>query len=285
MSYYVVVLATEARAGLKPLDRFWLAVRHSAKGRVPYARYQQAGIRRAREGARSGDIERWLSEWAAIDLNPTVQIARTSNSPRAVMEGYNAFNRRVCVGVETTMEASAAGYAFRRQMRSSRVDPEFCKLTTLAAMEKMMGQVAARRGGGLGQTLAASQAANILGVERSASGELASFFETGGPASVEEAALAIGCSRRTLQRAVKQEGGTVEELKICARLLRAHRLMAGDASLTDIAAEAGYSDSAHMSRAFMTSCGLTPSEVRKASYPGPRAAPANSNASARPSCH
>ena len=270
MSYHTVTTAVEA-PGLDPLQRFWLSIRHVGQGQVSYSRYQRAGLSRAAEGTAPSEIEKLLLDWLQTDLNPTVQIARTSNMPSALVEGYNAFNRRVCVHVRTTMERSGSSITLVREMRGSSFDPEICKHATSFAMSTMVRQVAAREGRPLGDALSADHVARLLGVERSASAELSNLYETRGPRTVEQAASELGCSSRALQRALKDEGGSAEQIKIATRLLRAFKLMAGKLSLTQIALEAGYADSAHMSRSFMASCGLTPSEVRRASYSDSRA--------------
>lgn len=284
MSYHTVVHALEAGSGLSPLRRFWLSIRHAAQGQIPYVRYQAAGFRRATEGSASGEVERWLLDWASIDLNPVVQMARTSTSAAALIEGYNAFNRRISVEVSTTIRRAGGDCAFERELRSSKVDPEPCKTATLFAMHAMVSGVAGREGRPHGAPLSIGAVARALGVERSASAELAGALEAGAESTTPEAARALGVSTRTLQRSLQAEGGCAEDLKLAARLLRAFAAMGSSSTLTEIAHHAGYADSAHMSRSFMSACGMTPTEVRAAAYPGVELGRAPARPRSRPAC-
>ncbi len=81
---------------------------------------------------------------------------------------------------------------------------------------------------------------------------------------IDEAADILGMSSRTLQRRLKDNGVSYKSLIDQMRLKASLNLMQDDSiSLTDVALELGYSDSAHFSRAFMRWTGLPPSKYRR----------------------
>ncbi|MEP4039092.1 AraC family transcriptional regulator [Pseudophaeobacter sp.] len=76
-------------------------------------------------------------------------------------------------------------------------------------------------------------------------------------------ASALGLSSRTLQRRLGETGLSFSHLVRLVRISKACRLLqSGDTPLTVIGFCAGFSDSAHFSRDFRASVGLTPSEFR-----------------------
>jgi len=105
--------------------------------------------------------------------------------------------------------------------------------------------------------------AAMLGLEGSAAAQLASLFEAQGFLPIGEAAKALGCQLRTLERHLKREGATAEGIRMAVRILRAHQRFMGPESLTTIAHEEGFSDLAHMTRSFRASCGMTPTLLRQ----------------------
>lgn len=78
-----------------------------------------------------------------------------------------------------------------------------------------------------------------------------------------ELARALGLSTRTLQRRLGEAELSFSRLVRLVRIFEACRLLkSGDTPLTVIGFCAGFSDSAHFSRDFRASVGLTPSEFR-----------------------
>ena len=87
-----------------------------------------------------------------------------------------------------------------------------------------------------------------------------------GSVSVEAVARAMDLSVRSLQRELNGAGTDFRALAALARQERAVALMRqGDASITAIAAELGYSAPANFTRAFRKATGLSPREFRGAS--------------------
>ncbi|MFP2930871.1 helix-turn-helix transcriptional regulator [Pyxidicoccus sp. 3LG] len=84
------------------------------------------------------------------------------------------------------------------------------------------------------------------------------------PWTLEEAASRLAFSRRSLQRALRQEGTTFSELLQRSRVDAAHALL-GDArlTLTDVAFCTGFSDHAHFTRTFRRYNDIPPSALRE----------------------
>ena len=81
--------------------------------------------------------------------------------------------------------------------------------------------------------------------------------------TVASAALGLGVSERTLERLLRQvTGRTPGYWKGLARVRRAAAALSGEVSLAELAADHGYADQAHMSRAFQQWFGVSPSRFR-----------------------
>ena len=268
MSYYVVVHAIEARAGINSIERLWMAVRHSLDGHLPYTRCHQAGLQRDRAESSVSIIERSVAEWLATDINPLVQGARLGSSLATVIVGYNAYNARACMAVKTHVKAENGGaetrYIARRALIGTDLDPESCKVGALTVFETLTRDTERRlRAGVVDGSLTISMVAQRLGVEWTASAEAAAVFERLGHISIPELARELGCGQRTLERQIKEEGGNAESIRSSARMVTATRMLSTNVSLTEVALSAGFSDSAHMSRSVKVASGLTPSALRK----------------------
>ena len=85
-----------------------------------------------------------------------------------------------------------------------------------------------------------------------------------GQISLPEVAELIGTSARTLQRRLDGHGTTFSEvLDEVRQRVALERLRYTDATITEIAHDLGYSDSAHFARAFRRWAGISPLELRR----------------------
>ena len=290
LAYHVVVNALEGRAGWTPMSRFVSAVSHAISGHLPYQRYHAAGRARTAEGAGAGVVERMVNDFLATDINPGYLLLSSFQREADVLIAFNAYNQSANLGVQTSLGAN--GYARRPSSASrnslangngngngngndagnggngtltaGRDDPDSCRQGTLAIVETMMATT--RRNAQLPSGAARrslTTTAKILGVEASAVGEVALVFESEGHIPIASVARKLGCHQRTLERRLRESNITAEALRQASRLVRAsHRLSSLD-SLTMIAFDEGFSDLAHMTRAFQTASGMPPSLIRK----------------------
>jgi AraC-like DNA-binding protein len=269
VAYHVVVNALEGRAGWTPMSRFASAVRHAVAGHVPYRRYWEAGRARKREGAGEGEIERAVGEWLASDLNPAIHFMRGMRKSSSALSFYNAYNESAHLGVKTSAAPSPHGadstrIVVSREKRGEFEDLEPCRLGTIAVLTVQIASArAAEAAGRAPKPESLSGVAELLGVAGSAAAEAALVFEAEGHLSIVELAARLGCHQRTLERRLRKEGITAEGLRLAWRMVAATDRLRSAASLTEIAFEMGFSDLAHMTRAFRSSCGMAPSQLRR----------------------
>jgi AraC-like DNA-binding protein len=88
-----------------------------------------------------------------------------------------------------------------------------------------------------------------------------------GSARIEELAVALGLSRRSLQRALQEEGKSWSELVDTARRTALEQLLAQGMSLDAAAQRLGYHDASSVSRAARRWFGTTPGQWRAGSKP------------------
>lgn len=94
--------------------------------------------------------------------------------------------------------------------------------------------------------------------------QLEAFSAYGRDQHIDRIAESLGMSRRTLQRAIGQQGltylGLLNDFRMCKA---AERLDSMEKPITEIALELGYTDASNFARAFRRHSGLSPSDYRK----------------------
>lgn len=254
LAYHAVVHAVEGRKGVSAGERFALLVHHSLDGHLPYGRYWWAGYGRRRRGISSGAIEAAVGEWLDLDLNPASQAIRGAGSAAASVRAYNAYNAAVNLGVRTSVDERGGSPT---RTSAAAEDPDACRIASIAALGRLIAQ--SETGSGM---RGVASVAHQMGLGSSASAEAGAVLEDGGWMPVPDLARALGCSTRALQRRLRDEGLSPETIRSSARLVRATGKLSGGHSLTSIAVDEGFSDLAHMSRAFKAACGMTPTLLR-----------------------
>lgn len=264
LAYHVVTHAMEAKRGWTPTQRFAASVRHCLNGHLPYQRYYEAGLERRRDGMSEGALERLVEEQLLIDLNPVTQVARNVNQPARLIDGFNAYNQTVNLGVRSKAQgqaASASQLLEQRLQAAQQDDPALCQQGTYFLLAHLLRQVernAAHQA--VPDVMRLSGISHWLGLEATLVHEVSLALEAAGhPLPIAELAWQLGCHQRTLERRLRKIGLTAEMLRQADRLLRATARLRSAASLTDIAVDTGFSDHAHMTRAFKASCGMPPS--------------------------
>ena len=205
--------------------------------------------------------ERRMLQLMALDANPIAGLMRTAPDRAAFQRRWNGFNRMAPLGVETQV-CHDTSFRLRRATRMPGLHEEMrdeagaaCIAHLLAGRTQVrqredMAPLLAQHVGDLARDhLALQDSVHVLGVNP--------FAELG------DCALAVGCSRRTLQRAFGHAGLSFRLLRQAVRLaLAGDAIRAGGRSLTEIAHASGFFDSAHFAHAWKQSCGLTPLQYR-----------------------
>lgn len=216
-------------------------------------------------------MERLINEQIDVDANPLMLCALGAQSAACAIELHAALNQRANFALRTFVALGSDG-ALRISQRgaSPEGDLAICRDTHLAAFAVVISRVgrAASRAGRMPLTLSSLSAK--LGLERSAARDAALALEEDPGLKVGSLAKLLGANARALERWLRIEGLTPMAIKRASMLIRATTLLRGDMSLTGIAHESGYADLAHMSRAFASSCALTPTQLRACVGGGPR---------------
>lgn len=258
------------------MQRFASSVRHALNGHLPYQRYYAAGVERKRDGLGEGVLEHLIDEELLIDLNPITQMAKNIQQTTRLIWGFNAYNQAVNLGVRSKAQGQPAAprpalMLAQRHQSVEQDDPALCQHGTYFLLANLLRQVEqnARRQA-MPEIARLSGIARHLGLESSIVYEVSLVLEAEANLQIAELAQRLGCHQRTLERRLRKTGLTAEMLKQANRLLRATARMRSKASLTEIAMETGFSDHAHMTRAFKTSCGMPPSFFQQLLAPPPR---------------
>ncbi len=273
LAYHVVTHAMEAQRGWTPMQRFAASVRHCLNGHLPYQRYYEAGLERRRDGMSEDALERLVDEQLLMDLNPVTQVARNVDQPLRLIEGFNVYNQTVNLGVRSRAQrqaASARQLLEQRLQAAQQDDPALCRQGTHFLLANLLRQVernAMRQA--RPDVMRLSVVSRRLGLEATLVHEVSLALEAGYNLPIAQLALQLGCHQRTLERRLHKFGLTAEMLRQADRLLRATARLRSAASLTDIAVDTGFSDHAHMTRAFKTSCGMPPSFFQQLLIPLP----------------
>ena len=248
--------------------RFANSISSLLVGELPLGRYFAAGKACKRDGTPPSAIEESMADWFETDLNPFWTILSSVPDLAEVAAMFDSLN----VSSEQAFEMNLShwkravskngdGFETTRVSLDRFEDPEACLLVSLANTDAIARAVL------IGQRRRAppsfAAVADKLGVGASAAGEVARVLESEGRMPVSSVARILGCNQRTLQRQLKAEGLTAEAIRQACMLVWASNRLRDDASLTEIAMDAGYFDLAHMNRAFRTACGIPPSALRR----------------------
>ena len=272
MAYRSLTLALEGPLRASPARVFAEAALHVVDGRVPSERHRAAG--RAAEATGLGDagFERRGAESLALDLNPFVLGMAWSSSRRGALSIHQSQNIRWSLEARTFAEPSGAlGFRpIRRVLDGADDDPAPCLDAHMAGMDVVLAGLPISAGSARPQAPAAgtrsslTELAELLGVSSSAAAEAARVFETEPWTRAADLASRLGCGNRAMQQQLKAEGVTAVGLRQAAMLVRATALLRTEGSATEAAHAAGYADLAHMTRAFVASCGVPPSVIQAA---------------------
>ena len=102
-----------------------------------------------------------------------------------------------------------------------------------------------------------------LGQQDTAIFNLFEALEEASVLTIKDAAKALGCSSRTLQRQLQPMGLSLPRIRLASNLLRGIGLMAEGSDLSEAAVTAGFFDYSHFARTFKRSSGFLPTTYQR----------------------
>ncbi len=267
LAFHIAPRGLDLDRAFSPKILFADSVRHVIDGHVASGPYYRIATRRSALELAESALEARMRALFALDLNPLICMTRQLGSELALFRAWNTYQKHVTLAVRTVIHGNSNdSYRVDRRQITYAIDPSPARSAGLCAIHILRG--AARNKRECGQVAGdqpywrLSKMATELGLRHSIVFDVAQCFEENRGLNVARLCRALGCHRRTLERQFKEFGLTVEHLKMASALAGATHSLWGSASLTEIAFEHGFSDQAHMTRAFRHACGMPPSVLR-----------------------
>jgi len=205
--------------------------------------------------------ERRMQKLMALDANPIASLMRMAPDAAAFQKRWNGFNHMAPLGVQTQV-CSDTGLQLRRETRVPGLHEEMREEAGAACIAQLLTACTRERRREDTALLFTRQVGSLAG-DNLALQDCVNALQANPFAELADCALAAGCSRRTLQRAIGHAGLSFRLLRQALRLtLAGDAIRAGGRSLTEIAHASGFFDSAHFAHAWKRSCGLTPLQYR-----------------------
>ena len=268
LAFHIAARALNLDRAFSPRYLFADSVRHVIDGHVAAGRYYQISTHSSAVALNESALERRMRELFALDLNPLICMTRRLGSELALFKAWNTYQEYVSLAVRTIIQGNPnASYGVDRRQISYAVDPPAARNAGLCAIDILSGAARNKREHGQAPTIPdkwrLSGIAAGLGLQHTIVFDAALYFEENRGRNVAKLARTLGCQSRTLQRHFKDFGVTASNLRMASALAGATNSLWGTASLTEIAFEHGFSDQAHMTRAFRHACGMPPSVLRR----------------------
>jgi len=239
----------------------WLVGR-VVNGLVDHDDYCLSIERAARQRHAMPRAERRMRQLMALDVNPIASLMRTAPDAAAFQRRWNGFNQMAPLGVRTQV-CHDTGLQLRRETRVPGLHEEMRYEAGAACVAQLVAERARPR---QGEDTAAPRLIQHIGnltCDNRALHDGANALCANPFAELGDCAVAVGCSRRTLQRAFSHAGTSFRLLRQAVRLtLAGDAMRAGVPSMTEVAHASGFFDSAHFAHAWKQSCGLTPLQYR-----------------------
>lgn len=280
MPYQTLTRSLESAAQAPPDARgaFIHAVGHILNGIVDMDRHHRAGRLFETKRLPESTLTRIVADELRIDMNPFVQCMLRARNRHGALRVHQSLNELLAVKTEVGFVGGGALAILNRTKLPSGEDPVACRDAHLIGMDIILASIneidacaGAIAGHGRVPPVSPpdrlSALSGMLGMGGGVVCDAALAFESEPSLRVDALARHLGCHQRTLQREFKAFGITAEVIKRASMLSRATTLLPSALTLTEIAHEAGYSDHAHMTRAFVASCSLAPSILRQAFAP------------------
>lgn len=268
LAFHIAPRALNLDRAFSPRHLFADSVRHVIDGHVAADPYYRIATKSTAVALNESALEQRMREVLAFDLNPLVCMIRRLGSELALFKTWNTYQQHVSLAVKTIIHADS-NEAFRvdRRQVSYAVDPPAARNAGLCALDILRGVARSNRERGHAPRDQArwrlSGISAGLGLQHTVVFEAALCFEENRGMNVTQLCRSLGGHRRTVERHFKEFGLTAEDMKMASAIIGATNSLWGTSSLTEIAFEHGFSDHAHMTRAFRHACGLPPSALRR----------------------
>jgi len=267
---YQTLLRTLRATAIPPDALFRSSVHSVIRGFVPAEAYWHACAEKA-SAPRLAQQMRANAQLALFtDLNPVAELLRNSKSLVHFSGTWNALHQQWNISVVTELAFDDIGRMRCTRRAEETMGEPVREAVIQALIEELCKGAASRHDGqdakGIPQRnmnglLSLSQ---DLGLQHHLHHDLLFALDENPSMTISEAAGTLNQSVRSVQRALHHIGLTYPNLRSACRMLKATRFLhSSGMTLTEIAQEAGFFDSAHFSKAFLRSSGVNPSKYRE----------------------
>lgn len=272
LSYHIAPRALNLDREFSPAIMFADSVRHVVNGHVGADQYYKVCTTSSVLDMSENALEHRMRELFAIDLNPLIAMTRRLGSELLLFRAWNVWQKYTHLAVNTIVQGNSPdSFNIKRESVSYPFDPPSARDAALCAFDILTGTARSRRVHGAEafrqQQTRLSDIARMLGISDSAVLEAVLCLEELRGLNVVGLCRSLGCHPRTLERHLKAAGLAAVDLKMACALVGATNMLWGSSSLTEIAYENGFSDQAHMTRAFTKACCIPPSVLRSLTEP------------------
>jgi AraC-like DNA-binding protein len=264
-SSYFVLAESLTSADSSPAALFARSIQHVINGFVPHDYYLRVANNAVVNPKSSREYGSALRDFVRVDANPLADLLRVATTTDDLRDRWNGINTFASLGVSTTVHA-VGNIATVRRPQIQSISDDLRESVAQALVSELASQVSARAQTATHITGERCQVLETwcdLDLPNPLVGELIEFFSQEPAAGVSECVGNAFTSRRTLQREMTRTGLSITSLRTAVRLsVAGNRLRSNGQSITEIAHQTGFFDSAHFVRAWKQSCGLTPSQYR-----------------------
>lgn len=259
---YHLLEAVISPPAFDPKRLFAWSVHRMVNGFVDHHDYVQLATRVHAQPPAWSRLERQIGDLIRMDINPVSEMFQEAVSTPALLQRWNGFNRFAQLGVQTIASLEPEFGVLRQEHGSAAVSSFRTDVTTLC-LETLL-RSAHSDGKRAYRPFPLLALFDALGVNNPTIEDAIQHIYDHPANGLADCAIALCTTKRTLQRNLSDHALSFRMLRQAVRLSIASGAIRKDAnSLTDIAIDAGFFDSAHFVHAWKQSCGLSPSRYRE----------------------
>ncbi|SIO71761.1 AraC-type DNA-binding protein [Burkholderia sp. GAS332] len=236
------------------------AIQRVVSGLVTHDHYANAAQSAAGELS-STKVKQQLAIAIAVDANPIAALFPPTVRAEDFESRWNALNEAAHFGVKTCLENFGTDAEEVSRISATGERDELFRAEMMSHFLELLS------GGHRANVVDDGRAILTLSANlepaASAIHEVLELLYAEPGIGIEQCAIQVGASLRTLQRQLARHGLLFAQLKQAVRItIAGYRMRNCDESLTTTAQVAGFFDSAHMIHAWQTACGISPSTYR-----------------------